>query len=388
MKINPQNNLVALSALSVDLEGGAPSEIKLIPAGSFRSARDARPVEVAAWVMDDAIAAAVLSAQAGLKGKFLVDYDHQTIRAEKNGQPAPAAGWGGRLEWRPGDGLYAVDMDWTAAALSAIETKEYRYISPVFLYDKKTGAVTSIKMAALTNFPALDDLTDLAAAAALIYSTPQDDPMDKQLLAALCAVLGMPGTATEAELSSELDKVKAQLTATDGTVTALSAALTAKDQELVALSAQVETQAGATPDLTKYAPIAVVTELQTKLAALSGNVVDDRVEKLIAQGKADGRIIGEHLEQYLTDLGKQNFVALSGFLDSAQPIAALSGMQTQSQSPIADGDGIAALSGDDRAIAEYSKTAALQAEFGSEGTYLAYCRANESGAVKIHGSKK
>ncbi len=334
MKMNPENNLVALSALLIDLEGSAPSEIKLIPAGSFRSARDARPVDVPAWVMDDAIAGAVLSAQAALKGKFLFDYDHQTLRAEKNGQPAPAAGWGGRLEWRSGDGLYAVDMDWTPAALSAIAAKEYRYISPVFLYDKKTGAVTSVKMAALTNYPALDDLTDLAAAAALIYSTPQDDPMDKQLLAALCAVLGMSGTATEAELSGELDKIKTQLTAADGTVTALSAVLAAKDQELVALSAQVV----AGPDMTQYMPVEVVLSLQNQLAALSATTSDLDRKKLIADNIR--KLPTPELRAWATEAP---IAVLGGWLEKAPEIVPR-GMQTSGKSPLSDGDGIAALS--------------------------------------------
>lgn len=349
MKINLTNNLVALSALLVDLEGAAPSEIKLIPAGSFRSARDARPVDVSAWLMDDVTAAAVLSAQAALKGKFLFDYDHQTLRAEKNGQPAPAAGWGGRLEWRSGDGLYAVDMDWTPAALSAIAAKEYRYISPVFLYDKKTGAVTSIKMAALTNYPALDDLTDLAAAAAEIYSTstPQETAMDpKEIIERLIYLLNLPVTATIEEIGAELDKLKAMIAQPDGATVGLSALLSAKDEELVALSAQVV----AAVDLTQYAPIAVVKELQGQVAALSGNVVEDRVEKLIAQGKADGRIIGDQLEAYLIGLGKQNFAALTAYLAAAQPITALTGMQTGGKSPIQDGGGDAALSTDELAV--------------------------------------
>lgn len=375
MKINPTNTLVALSALLVDLEGGVPSEIKLIPAGSFRSARDARPVDVPAWLMDDASAAAVLSAQAKLKDKFLFDYDHQTLRAEKNGQPAPAAGWGGHLEWRSGDGLYAVEMDWTPAALSAIAAKEYRYISPVFLYDKQTGAVTSVKMAALTNFPALDDLTDLAAAAALIYSTPQDDPMDKQLLAALCAVLGLPGTATEAELSGELDKVKTKLTAADGTVTALSAVLAAKDQELVALSAQV----AAGPDMSKYMPVEVVLSLQSQLAALSAQSAEGELEKLIKDNER--KLPTPELQAWAS---KQSVAVLSAFLEKAPEIVPR-GMQTAGKPPASVESG---KSSEEGAKQQYQASAALQAEFGDEATYLAYVAAEASGAVKILGGKK
>jgi phage I-like protein len=385
MKINPPFELVALSALLVDLGGAAPSEIKLIPAGSFRSARDARPVDVPAWVMDDAIAAAVLSAQAALKGKFLFDYDHQTLRAEKNGQPAPAAGWGGRLEWRSGDGLYAVDMDWTQAALSAIAAKEYRYISPVFLYDKKTGAVTSVKMAALTNYPALDDLTDLAAAAAEIYSTststPQETAMDpKEIIERLIYLLNLPVTATIDEIGAELDKLKAMIAQPDGATVGLSALLAAKDEELVALSAQ----ATAMPDLAKFAPIAVVNELRDQLAALSGNVVDDRVEKLIEQGWGDGRITGIEERTWLTAMGKENFAMLQGTLESRPIIRALKTMQTEGKAP--DSDASKTVEG--KGKQEFQTSAALQAEFGDEATYLSYLAAQESGSVKILGGKQ
>lgn len=341
MKINSTNTLVALSALLVDLEGGAPSEIKLIPAGSFRSARDARPIDVPSWVMDDAIAAAVLSAQAALKGKFLFDYDHQTLRAEKNGQPAPAAGWGGRLEWRSGDGLYAVEMDWTPAALSAIAAKEYRYISPVFLYDKKTGAVTSVKMAALTNYPALDDLTDLAAAAALIYSTPQETAMDpKEIIERLIYLLNLPVTATIDEIGVELDKLKAMIAQPDGATVGLSALLSAKDQELVALSALVD----ASPDMSKFMPVEVVLSLQNQLAALSATASEVDRNKLIADN-----IRKLPTPELQTWAAGQSIAVLSAYLEKAPEIVPR-GMQTGGKPPIQDGDGIAALSADELAV--------------------------------------
>ncbi len=151
----------------------------------------------------------------------------------------------------------------------------------------------------------------------------------KEIIERLIYLLNLPVTATIDEIGAELDKLKVMIAQPDGAVVSLSALLAAKDQDLVALSAQVS----ATPDLTQFVPIAVFTETQKQLAALSGNVADDRVEKLIEQGKANGRIIGEELEKYLTNLGKQNFAALSGYLESAQPIAALSGMQTRGKAP-------------------------------------------------------
>jgi phage I-like protein len=370
MSKNQSQHIVELSALLVDLEGGAPSEIKLVPCGSFRSARDNRPVGLSAWVMNDDCATAILSAQAQLKSKFLVDYDHQTLHAATSGAKALAAGWGGSLEWREGDGLYAVDMDWNEAALSAIAAKEYRYISPVIKFDSKTGRVTGVPMAALTNYPALDNLNDLAAAAALLFSTPQETTMDKELLALLCAVLGMPGTATTAELSGELDKIKTQLTAEDGSTTGLSALLSTKTDEIAALSAQI----GAEPDPTQYAPVAVVAELRSQLAALSAGAIDDRVEKLIEQGLADGRIIGEPTKAWLTDMGKKDIAALQGYLDSAQPIAALSGTQTGGKAPADSETEKAALSGFKVPDGGYSVDPGTAAKHNK---ILAYAQANK-----------
>jgi hypothetical protein len=54
-------------------------------------------------------------------------------------------------------------VEWTADAIADIKAKRYRYISPVIAFDKATGAVTNVLMAALVNAPALDGMQDLAA---------------------------------------------------------------------------------------------------------------------------------------------------------------------------------------------------------------------------------
>lgn len=317
MRKNQSSSIVELSALLVDLEGGAPTEIKLVPCGKFRSARDSRPIGIEAWVMNAANAEAILSAQAQLKSQFLIDYDHQTIRADKNGQPAPASGWGGEFEWREGDGLYAVKVQWTAAALAAINNKEYRYISPVIKFDPVTGDVTGVPMAALVNFPALDGLNDLAAAAAQLFSNPMEPNMElDELLERLRYLFNLPTLATIDDISAELDKAKALISKPDGTTEGLSALLTAKADEITALSEQISDQV----DPAKYAPVSVVNDLRDQIAALSGEVNDSSVEKLIKDGVANGKIIGDSMKSWLTDLGKKDISALSGFLDSAASI--------------------------------------------------------------------
>lgn len=334
MRKNQSQHIVELSALLVDLEGGAPTEIKLVPCGSFRSCRDNRPVGLSAWVMNDECATAILSAQSQLQSKFLVDYDHQTLHAATSGTKALAAGWGGSLEWREGDGLYAVDMDWNESALSAIAAKEYRYISPVIKFDSKTGRVTGVPMAALTNYPALDNLNDLAAAAALLFSTPQESAMD-ELLERLRYLLNLPLTSTAEDISVELDKLKVMIAAPDGTTAGLSALLSTKADEIAALSAQVSAE----PDASKYIPMSVVISLQEQLATLSAQSAADEVEQLIAANIR--KLPTPEIRAWASE---QSVAVLSGFLEKAPEIVP-SGLQSKGKAPADSETETAALSG-------------------------------------------
>lgn len=87
-----------------------------------------------------------------------VDYEHQSLNARHNGQPAPAAGWIESLRYEPGQGLFA-SIRWTEGAKAFIEQDEYRFISPVFSFNPKNGDVLELKGAALTPmFPRLTGL--------------------------------------------------------------------------------------------------------------------------------------------------------------------------------------------------------------------------------------
>ncbi len=90
-----------------------------------------------------------------------VDYEHQTEFTQKNGQPAPAAGWIGKLEARP-DGIWG-QLSWTDRAAAHIRAGEYKYISPVFRH-KASGDITLLLRAALTNNPNLE-MNGVAASA-------------------------------------------------------------------------------------------------------------------------------------------------------------------------------------------------------------------------------
>jgi len=96
----------------------------------------------------------------------VVDYEHQTLGGKYSSPDgkAPAAGWIKRLAYVPGRGLVAPEIEWTPAAAAMIHNREYRYLSAVSDYDKKTGRPINLHSVALTNVPATPGAQDLAAA--------------------------------------------------------------------------------------------------------------------------------------------------------------------------------------------------------------------------------
>ena len=121
-----------LATCSTQPIANAGNEFRLLPAGLF-SAVDGRPHGLPGWRLTDETAQRIIKLAAARVSDFVIDYEHQTMNAGNNGQPAPAAGWFKRLEWRPGDGLYVTDARWTERATAMINAKEYRFISPTLL---------------------------------------------------------------------------------------------------------------------------------------------------------------------------------------------------------------------------------------------------------------
>ena len=319
--IKKQPSIIALSAQLIELGGTVPTEIKLLPAGKFR-AKDGRPQGLPSWVMNDASANALLSASTDQADKYLIDYDHQTLHSKANGQQAPAAGWFAELAWRPDDGLYAIDVEWTAAASAAIEAKEYRYISPVLRYNPTTGEVTGLLMAALVNYPALDGLNDLAAAHFNLLAIENHEMEELQEKLREC--LNLPVSTTTAELSLELDKIKA-LISPNGLTQGLAAYLSEQTDEITALSNQE-------PDPEKFVPVEALAVLQTELAELSAVVKAENINQLINPALADGRLLPGQKDWALA-LGESNLESLAAYLETAQPITALAGTQTGGIAP-------------------------------------------------------
>lgn len=337
---------------STEIDGGLVL-LQLTPAGEFLPS-DGRKLDSPPWNIDAASAQAVIDRFHALSNPPVIDYEHQTLNKEKNGQPAPAAGWMRDLRWIDGKGLYAV-TDLTARAKVYIDDKEYKYISPVFEYDKATGTVLAIHMAALTNTPAIhgmDPLTLMAAASAafLVPPTTTQESTLNPLLKAVLEALGLPDTTTESAACAALSaigpigKLKDKAAAA---CTALGLQADASAESLVAACTSLRTTA--TVDPAKYVPVAVVDELRTNMAALTARQAQADIEATVAPALADGRLLPGAQEAWARDLGKTNLAALTAYLATAQPIAALTGTQTKGKPPGA-ATGVAQLSADQLAV--------------------------------------
>ncbi len=171
-------------------EGQAPEWIELIPAGRV-SGRDGRK-----WNNDrpDTIVAAFNANGADL----VIDVEHATEHKAPGGDPAPAVGWIGALENR-GGAIWG-RAEWTQSGRAAIENREYRYISPVFLFEKKTSRITQLLSAGLTNMPNL-------RLAALNQQQKEDNQMWEKLL----ELLNLDKGATEEQAENAVKKLQGDL---------------------------------------------------------------------------------------------------------------------------------------------------------------------------------
>lgn len=323
------------AGLAGEQAAGAPAGrvlMQLTPASDFTPS-DGRQMDVPAWRINAEIAQRVI-ARFNPAQPLVVDYEHQTLHAEANGQPAPAAGWIHALRWIEGRGLFG-EVELTARARQLVAEREYLYFSPVFEYDRQSGEVKRLFMGAITNNPALHGMqaVDLTAAASARFTstvTPQEN--DVTLLEKLLQALGLPaGSDEEAVLAAVAELVKpAKDGAGDGAAGATAAAT------------------AAVPDPSQYVPVAAVQQLQASVAALTASAREREVNDLVGPALADGRLLPA-LEAWARELGRKDVAALSAYLAKAQPIAALTGAQTGGQPPAAkDANG---LSADERAVA-------------------------------------
>ncbi len=142
-------NIQQAALCTVELSAGPPPEwVEIIPAGPRVTGRDGR-----SWVFGLAEGQAVITAFSGNGGPLPVDWEHASEHRAPRGEEAPAAGWITALELR--NGALWGRVEWTPRAAEQISRREYRFLSPVFLFNKNTGSIIKLSSVALTNNPNL-----------------------------------------------------------------------------------------------------------------------------------------------------------------------------------------------------------------------------------------
>ncbi|HHF0368132.1 TPA: phage protease [Haemophilus influenzae] len=326
---------LTVAACSFEIDKAKYGRIQLLPYGKFR-ATDGRPTDVEAWYVTDTNGADVVALANNQRNPLPIDYEHQIIHSLKNGKEAPSAGWMEYFYFTP-QGIFA-DVRWTDKAADYIKNGEYRYISAVFAYDTD-GYVRKIFHAALTNTPALDGMEE-AMVAASVNLLQEDNPMDKKLLAALCALFALKADASEADITEKVTALSASKGDSPVDVLDVYAKLAEKEQSVAALSTQV-----GNPDPAKFVPVDQVVALQADFNALKSSVEADKKEALITAALSQGKL-APALKDWAQSLSVE---ALSAYLEKAPAMAALSG------EPQAKGDPeqkVAALSAAEQAAAK------------------------------------
>ncbi|WP_454009988.1 phage protease [Aeromonas sp. Marseille-Q7275] len=354
--LNTRPTTLGLAVLDAALTTEADGWQQLLPMGPFK-ARDGRPFDVPGghWQLDKSIATTLINRVREMGQDILIDYDHQTLKTDQNGQPAPAAGWynADEIEWREGAGLF-IKPRWTDRAAALVAAKEYRFLSAVFPYDAQ-GRPLELRMTAITNDPGVVGMQALAALSALPLSsqpgqlaTPSKETSMNELLKKLLAKLGieLTGDPTDEQLQKALTELDS-LQANAKKAPELEAALSAEKASLAALKAQP----GGQIDLAQYVPVATYNALVTQVAALSAKADTTDAATLIKEARTQGKVVAAE-EEYLTAYAAQKGVAaLKALLDPRPAIAALAASQTAAVTlPARSGDAV--LSAEDRYAAD------------------------------------
>jgi phage I-like protein len=339
----------AAHALDLGAARPVPEWVHLLPLGEI-ACRDGR----GPYRLDDpqGVIAATTAHQKGVP--LPIDYDHQLLYSEKNGKPAPAAGWITDLEVREG-GIWG-RVEWTEAAAAHLAAREYRYLSPVYRYLKHDGTVTRIECAALTNIPNLE----LTALASQLDNDGGEDMDLNQFLALLAGLFGLSGTPTADGVAAHAKALAERQAAMAGffaglakdfgladarpeAVAAHAKALNAQGAALVglftglakdlglaadakpeAVAAHARTLKGAgggVTDPAKFVPMEQFQAVAGRLSALEGDRTREQVEAVVAHAKQAGKL-APAMEEWATAYASKDLAGFKAWVNAAPVVVA------------------------------------------------------------------
>ena len=263
--------MAGLKRASCDVElNGTPEWVHLLPLGKM-TGRDGRAFDLA-----DPAALVLAFQSSGVD--LPVDYEHQNDRPEaKLRGPVPAAGWIKDLR-HDAQGLWA-RVEWPATASEMIANREYRYVSPSFMFHPATKQIVKLNGAGLVHNPNLH-LTALAS--------EETDMADDDFTAEIAKLLGLDEAS---DAKSILDALRAKL----------------KD--------------GGASDPTKYVPIEAVQDMMQKGAVQSAQMTETRASQKVQDAMAKG-YLSPGMTTWALQLCLQSEQRFDEFISSAVPVYA------------------------------------------------------------------
>ncbi len=297
-----------------DLSSSAPPQwVMLIPVGEF-SGRDGR----GPFRLNDAARVIAATEALGLTAGVPIDYDHATDFAAPKGRPAPAAGW--IREFAERDGALWGRVEWTPHGATAITSREYRYISPVFQYSPD-GAVTRLLRAGLTNNPNLYLTAISARAAGAIAPRAEGGKAMDTLMQQLCEMLGLGDDSSPEEV---LAAVRALSESADGDDDEKGGRDGAQGDAGANDGAADAMQAGADP--ARYVAVAQFQRVLGELSQLRVERARERAERAVDDAIKAGKLIPAQ-RQWAISYCQADFNGFAAFA-ARQPAAFAAGFDS------------------------------------------------------------
>ncbi|MEX0971518.1 MAG: phage protease [Paracoccaceae bacterium] len=276
--------MMAMASNPDSSKGAAPDWVHLLPSGQMVTQDGRGPYSLP---NPEAVLQASLE-DAG--GRMVVDENHATDTASKNGHAARAAGWITELQSRD-DGIWG-RVEWTKFGLELMADKSYRGVSPVIMHDEQFR-IGRILRASLTNAPNLKGLASLHM------------ETDMEFLKSLAAALGLSDDASEADVLAavkkalEGDKAESGEPVMQAAMQSVATHLgVAKDAKPAAIIAAIDGLKAATADPVNFVPVSEFKALQAQHTALASGLAKERAEAVvdaaIKAGKANVKPLREH----------------------------------------------------------------------------------------------
>ena len=292
----------------IALPAKAPDRVLVVPWGNVEST-------TGDFIVDAECAAAAIDAFKAHGVDLPIDTEHHTMGGEFSSPTgeAPAVGWIKSLSAVEGEGIFA-EVEWTEHGAELVETKAYRYLSPVTLLWKKDKRLAALHSVALTNKPAITGMHPIVNKDKVAHmdakfdkakwflnleelATEQEILMKlEEFLTQLRELAGAAENADQAAVLSALkEKAGAAKAGGELRATVCKAAGVdekAKDDEIVsAINSFKTTSAKSTqPDPAKYVPVDEHKKTLERLNKVETEMLSINAEAFIGRGIEGGRI--------------------------------------------------------------------------------------------------